>query len=117
MFQDDMHQYYTDEGRHWHPLSERYTGADSLLTLLKANVQMLGRTVYCQHFPLSEFRNVTIFHIYIQYQGDIQHLRIIDTPYLHRLLSIYKMSISHLEGNMTYPMVMQSLELSHQKIA
>lgn len=24
MFQDDMHEYYTNTARHWHPPSERY---------------------------------------------------------------------------------------------
>lgn len=117
MFQDGMHRYYTDEGRHWHALSEKYTGADSLLALLKENAQIIGRSVYCQQFLLSEYRFVSIFHIYVQYQGSIHHLRIIDTPYLHRLLSIFDMRIHHLEDNMTYPMTMQMLEQAHQKIA
>lgn len=117
MFQDEMHQYYTDAGRHWHSPSERYTGADSLLAILKAGGQMVSSTVYCEPFPLSEFRHVTIFHIYVQYGGDIQHMRIIDTPYLHRLLSIYGMTARYLEVALTYPMAMRILELSHQKIA
>lgn len=117
MFQDKMHQHYTDVGRHWHPLSERYTGADSLLTILKAGGKLIGGTIYCECFLLSESRHVTVFHIYVQYQSAIHHMRIIDTPYLHRLLSIYKMIIRHLEATMPYPMAMQTLELSHKKVA
>lgn len=117
MFQDEINQYYTETGQYWHPLSERYTGADSLLTILKAGGQIMGSTAYCQYFPLSQFRNATVFHIYIHFDGSIQHMRIVDTPYLHRLLSICKMTIHRLELSMTYPMMMQSLELSHQKIA
>lgn len=117
MFHDEMHHYYTDKGRYWDEQSEQYTGADSLLTILKIGGQMIGQTVYCQYFPLSKSRNVVIFHIYVLYDGDIQHMRIIDTPYLHRLLGIYKMIICRVEVNMSYPMVMHSLELSHQKIA
>jgi len=117
MFEDDMHQYYTDEGRHWDSVSEKYTGAESLLTLLKEGAEFLDRTVYSQQFPLSEYHCVCIFHVYVHYQGTIQHLRIIDTPYLHRLLSIFKVHIRELEMNTSYPMVMQSLELSYQKIA
>lgn len=112
-----MHQHYTDTGRHWHPLSERYSGADSLLTLMKAGSCLIGSAAYCQRVPLSGGRAVTIFHVYVQHQGAIHHLRIIDTPYLHRLLSIYGMTSIYLDTALTYPMTMRMLELSSQKIA
>ncbi len=117
MFQDEMHQYYTDTVRHWHSPSERYTGADSLLTLVKAGACLIGNAAYCQRVPLSGGRVVSIFHVYVQHQGAIHHLRIIDTPYLHRLLSVHGMVICYLDTALTYPMTMHILELRCQKIA
>lgn len=112
-----MHQHYTNTVRHWHSLSERHTGADSLLTLLKAGAWLIGSAAYCQRVPLSGGRAVTIFHVYVQYQGGIHHMRIIDTPYLHRLLGVYGTTSICLDTALTYPMAMHMLELSSQKIA
>jgi len=78
---------------------------------------MVGGTVYCQRFALSKIHAVTVFHVYVQHQGGIHHLRIIDTPYLHRLLSIYGMTTRYLDTALTYPVAMRLLELRRQKIA
>jgi hypothetical protein len=117
MFQDELHHHYTDTARHWHSLSERHTGADSLLTLLKAGAWLIGSAAYCQRIPLSGGRAVTIFHVYVQHQGAIHHMRIIDTPYVHRLLKIYGIVICCLDTASTYPMAMRVLELGSRKIA
>lgn len=73
--------------RHWDPMSEKYTGADALMTALESGWQIDG-VIFRQEFWLSGVRPVCVFHFDLLRDGERAKMRVVHNPYLVRLLNV-----------------------------
>jgi len=89
---EGLHEKYTQTNRHWCPISEKYTGADSLLTAQRNGWQMLG-IAYCQRVYFSGGRYTKIYHIKLIRGSDSCIMRITHNPFITRMFQQYKVAI------------------------
>ena len=68
--------------RHWHPESENYSGADSLLTAIH-NGWQITPGVFRQKLNYSG-KPVTIYHFTLKYNDTTKVMRIIGNPFIER---------------------------------
>lgn len=80
-----VHEAYTDTPRHWCPRSERYTGADSLVTALRTGWTILG-IVYREDIFLRGSRHTTVFHVELGRSDEVVIMSVVANPFLARLL-------------------------------
>ena len=81
----DYHVQYLDVVKHWHALSERYTGGDALLTALYNGWEMIGEIVRESHW-YAGMRSVTVYRVSLRRDDEQQTMRIIHNPYVSRLV-------------------------------
>jgi hypothetical protein len=82
--------------RHWHPLSEKWAGADCLLTAID-NGWKVDPTVYCQEFWHAGSRLVTIYYFELTRDGETMEMPVITNPYARRLLRLLTTNLRPLE--------------------
>lgn len=80
---------FADLQRHWCPLSEMYTGCDSLLNMLEEG-WLPGPVVLIEERWFKE-RHLEIYHFQLYRQDHIVHMRVIGTPYLHTVIHHYEL--------------------------
>jgi hypothetical protein len=71
--------------RHWHAESEKWAGADCLLTKLDDG-WTVDPTVYYQEFWHAGSRLVTIYYFQLTRDGETLEMPVITNPYARRLL-------------------------------
>jgi hypothetical protein len=79
--------------RHWHALSEKYTGADSLLTALDDGWVMNPAIEQEAHWRNS--RLVTLFHIHLERAGELAEMIVVGNPYLSGFIARFQPAIAH----------------------
>lgn len=82
--------------RHWHPASEKWAGADCLLTALDSGWKV-DPTVYFQEFWHAGSRLVTIYYLELTRNGETMEMPVITNPYARRLLRRLKANLCPLE--------------------
>lgn len=82
---------YSDIPRHWCPYSERYTGCDSLLSAIDQGWH-LEDTAFIQHH-WSNKRMIPIYYFYLRKDGQISKMRIIENPYVAKILRTYNIKV------------------------
>lgn len=87
-----LHEYYTQTPRHWSSHSEKYTGADSLLSALDQGWK-LYRRVYRQEFILRGGRYTQVFFFELYKDDAIATMAVVDTPIVLRLIARYQLQI------------------------
>ncbi len=80
----DYHVEYIDVMRHWSPKSEKYSGADSLITALY-NGWELGEIIYVEDHWHTGMRRVPLYHFELSRNGEKHTMVVIDNPYVTRL--------------------------------
>jgi len=73
--------------RHWHAQSEKYTGADSLLTALQ-NGWVMKMQIRQEEFQRHS-RLVQLFHIELERAGEVVEMVIIANPYVRSFISAH----------------------------
>ncbi len=74
--------------RHWHAPSERYTGGDSLVTMIEAGWSV-GEIARIEEHWLSPTRRVRVIHFELKRQGDTQFMSVISNPYVENLVTAF----------------------------
>lgn len=82
---------YNDTPRHWCPYSERYTGCDSLLSAIDKGWHPAD-TAFVQHH-WSHRRMITIYYFYLHKDQQTRKMRIIENPYVARILRNYSIKV------------------------
>lgn len=82
--------------RHWHPGSEKWAGADCLLTAMD-NGWKAEPTAYCQEIWYSGARLVTIYHFELTKDGEKLEMPVITNPYARRILRRMKVMLKPIE--------------------
>ena len=81
----NFHVEYMDVVQHWSPNSEKFAGADSLLTLLYDGWQM-NRTVKRREHWFAGMRSVYIYHIELERNGEKVTMPVVHNPYINRMI-------------------------------
>ena len=74
-----------DVGRHWSPMSEKYTSADALMTALDNGWRIQG-VVFRQEHWYDGARRAAVYHVRLQRDAGEFTMIVIDGPYISRLL-------------------------------
>lgn len=82
---EGTHEAYTRVDRHWCRTSERYTGADSLLTAQRNGWQLLG-VAYREIFALRGGRYIHVYHFDLSQNDRSMRMPIIGNPFVMRLI-------------------------------
>ena len=94
--QDIDNTIYMRTIRHWHGSSERWAGADCLLTAID-NGWKPSNNVYYQEFWLAGSRLVTIYHFELSRNGETIEMPVITNPYARRLLKVMPVNLQPFE--------------------
>ena len=82
----------TDFSRHWCPESEKITGGDALISMIRAGWR-LDAKILRENCFLSGIRQTTIYHIRLNRDGQTRQMHVLCNPYITRLLSLPGISI------------------------
>lgn len=82
----DQHFAYLEINRHWHAGSEKYTGADALVTALTQGWNVSGDVVADDHYFAGN-RSIRVYEIPLRRDGETVTMQVIHNPYLTRMLS------------------------------
>lgn len=92
----DFHVDYPDIVRHWSPLSEKYAGADCLITAVRNGWRVIGE-VYVENFWHAGTRLTSIFHVKLVRGDETILMPVISNPYARRLIKMNKITLRPLE--------------------
>lgn len=92
----DAHLDYLQIQRHWHAGSEKYAGADALVTAIHKGWQP-ERAVYSEEYWHAGSRLVEVFHFELTRGDEKLTMPVISNPYLRRMLKIMKPTIHPIE--------------------
>lgn len=76
---------YMQVTRHWSPISEKYAGADALVTALTKGWKSAD-TVFCEEYWHAGARLVSIYHFELTRKGETMTMPVLSNPYLRRVL-------------------------------
>jgi hypothetical protein len=82
----NLHYSYMDFIRHWHPVSEPYTGGDALFTAVDNGWQMEDTVRLEEHWH-SGARRVVVYHFELRRGDEVMHMPVTDNPYISRVIS------------------------------
>jgi hypothetical protein len=71
--------------RHWSPISEKYSGGDTLLTAVEDGWRIKG-VIFRQEFWLAGVRRVCVFHVDLERDGQTEKMLVVHNPYVIRYL-------------------------------
>lgn len=72
--------------RHWCPVSEPYTGGDSLMAALYAGWLLDTRVTAHVRWYGSGIRRVTVYHFLLRNGVDERVMRVVSTPFIEQLI-------------------------------
>jgi hypothetical protein len=79
-----MGKVYSTDYRHWHASSEKYTGGDSLVSLLQAGWAI--HTVACREYTLTGGRTSRIYQCHLKLETASMEMGVIANPFVTRLV-------------------------------
>jgi hypothetical protein len=80
------HEHYTRYKRHFCPKTERYTGADSLITAQRLGWTLMHQVVYREDILLRGSRFRTIYYFRLQRGKEQMMMPIISNPFVLQLI-------------------------------
>lgn len=83
---------YPDLERHWCPLSEPYTGCDSLISALQAGWK-LGK-VGMLEIHQRQYRHVLVYHFMLYHADELIIMRVVESPAVQRVIMHYEVKIT-----------------------
>ena len=86
------HDYYTAKYRHFSPVSQPYTGADSLIYAERRGWHIL-RLVYEQRIPLGESRSTLIYYFKLKRDNETMIMAVTHNPYVDRVIRQNRMLV------------------------
>jgi hypothetical protein len=86
--------YFTETPRHWCPHSEKYTGADSLITALR-NGWALSRLVYREDVYHGGSRHTAVYYFELKRDTAMVTMPIICTPFIVRFIAHLNLKVLH----------------------
>lgn len=81
----DLHVDYPDILRHWSPVSEKYAGADCLVTALRNGWRVVGE-IYHEETWLAGMRLTGVYHITLKRGDEMMEMPVLSNPYARRLI-------------------------------
>jgi hypothetical protein len=81
----DFHVEYPSIMRHWSPVSEKYAGADCLVTAVQNGWRVMG-DIYREDFWHAGTRLTTVLHITLRRGNESMIMPVISNPYARRLI-------------------------------
>ena len=84
--QKETYEQYTATDRHFCPLSESYTGGDSLLTAQRCGWQIMGQVVYRKDILLRGSRFRTMYYFRLRRGSESLTMPILSNPFVLRLI-------------------------------
>ena len=88
----DFHVEYPAILRHWSPVSEKYAGADCLVTAVQRGWRVVGE-IYREDFWLAGTRLTSVFHVSLERGDESMTMPVISNPYARRLISQNHMTV------------------------
>jgi len=88
--------WFTNRPRHWSPMCEAYTGADSLITALR-NGWRVRPTVYRQDVLHGGSRRTSIYTFTLQFGTEVRNMAVICTPFIVRFLAEQRFMVLQVE--------------------
>ena len=88
----NLHYAYMGMIRHWHPTSERYTGADALFTALDAGWDMDDVVTY-KEFWQNGMRRIVVCYFTLHRDDERGVMPVIYNPYVSRLIKTMHVKI------------------------
>lgn len=82
----NFHVQYMDVTQHWSAQSEKYAGADSLITMIHRGWEM-NKRVRREERWFAGMRSVTIYHIELEKDGQKIVMPVIHNPYISRMIA------------------------------
>lgn len=79
----DFHVDYSEMHRHWDPRSERYAGADALITMISKGWKLL-EPIFEQEFWHSGMRRISVYHATLERDGQRVIMPILTNPFILR---------------------------------
>ena len=76
----------TDVKRHWNSKSEQYAGGDALASMMNTGWR-LKAVLSRERRRLSGTRQIIVYHIELDREGQRRQIRVICNPYITRLLA------------------------------
>lgn len=76
----------TDVKRHWSPKSERFAGGDALASMMNSGWR-LKAVLSRERRRLSGTRQVMIYHIELDREGQRRQIQVVCNPFITRLLA------------------------------
>lgn len=92
----NFHVEYPDMHRHWDPLSERYAGADCLLTRLQQGWGVTD-TIWAEQYWHAGTRPVMVLHFHLTRSNQTFDMPVISNPYVRRLIYHHDWEVRPLE--------------------
>ena len=79
----DFHVDYSEMHRHWDARSERYAGADALITAISSGWTLL-EPLFEQEFWHSGMRRITVYHATLERKGERMVMPVLTNPFIRR---------------------------------
>lgn len=92
----DFHVDYPDIVHHWSPVSEKYAGADCLVTAVRNGWRVIGE-VYVENFWHAGTRLTSVFHVKMVRGDTTMVMPVISNPYAHRLIHMNRVTLQPIE--------------------
>ncbi len=83
---------YINEPRHWCPLSEKYTGVDSLLSALLDGWE-INRRVLRHETRISSYRSINIYYFELQRKSQIVTMAVVHNPHIVKVIQQYRLQV------------------------
>lgn len=87
-------KYNIDTPRHWCPQSEKYTGADSLITALRDG-WLASRVIYRQDIMHGGSRRTSVYFFELRRDDEVRTMPVISTPFIVRFIASFQMRVIH----------------------
>lgn len=79
----DFHVDYSEMHRHWDPRSERYAGADALITAISSGWTLL-EPLFEQEFWHAGMRRISVYHATLERGGERIIMPVLTNPFISR---------------------------------
>lgn len=94
----NFHVQYFDVNRHWSPRSEKFAGADSLITAMNRGWAVSEDVVRHEHWHAG-VRCVSVYHFTLRRDDTEITMPIIENPYVTRLLWSSEFNVVNADPN------------------
>lgn len=88
----NFHVEYMDVIQHWCPNSEKYAGADSLLTMMYEGWEMKDTVIREEHW-FAGMRLVNVYRVELERDSETMTMQILHNPYIARMIANHDVEV------------------------